>query len=738
MLRPRFVSILALTAGAALLAPGCAATTDSESPLEGEGEERTGAAAQPWETTGTHESASTHIWIVDRAIDILGAQLDPNAARIRALLQHPACRPRWLQGVNDADYLPAYNDGSTWKSHFYDPDSQQNYLFETNPTARTRANDLLSAAVPHINGGDYENGCYELGLALHYMTDVTQPMHAVNYTNLSLPFERHGHFETYAMSHQGDVGLAPTNIGFPSGSPDAMLVQAAVEAKSRWPGLSAALAGGDFWCQLGEGTDVLHLDHQCWAGTSELNAQLAVSLTAAQVEAARYLYAVSWMLPGLSAPARVALRAANGQYVVAEGGGGGVVNANRNDIGAWETWGLIPLGGSHYALQAWNGDLFTALYGGGGGTLADRPSVGSWETFELVNLPNGKTALRTTGNPMYVVAEGGGGGVVNANRVAAGPYETFTLLDVLAKAQPHDVCSTGVKLDRGASSRVSKICAAQPSCCDVAWDSTCVGLVPSVLAEACSAPLPSSFTATLQNASRDGSTNECLIMSGNGQDDHPSRYLWAGGDNGYCGFSSQAELLANKQAAWELESLGDDLYMITNASRDGSTKECLIMGGNGQNTYPSRHLWPGGDNGNCGLSSRAELLANKQAVWRVKRLAGNKLTIANASADGATNQCLIFSGNGQDTYPSRHLWSGGDDGACGLSYVSTALANQQSVWTLTIQSCPNGLLYYGGWAGGFCCGGTVSPDGSTCDGTICALDASQTQGFSVCDEAPLY
>jgi hypothetical protein len=39
---------------------------------------------------------------------------------------------------------------------------------------------------------------------------------------------------------------------------------------------------------------------------------------------------------------RVALQAANGQYVVAEGGGGrsgsGSVNANRGAVGAWETF----------------------------------------------------------------------------------------------------------------------------------------------------------------------------------------------------------------------------------------------------------------------------------------------------------------------------------------------------------------------------------------------------------------
>jgi hypothetical protein len=36
----------------------------------------------------------------------------------------------------------------------------------------------------------------------------------------------------------------------------------------------------------------------------------------------------------------VNLRASNNQYVVAENGGGGVVNANRTAVGAWETFTL--------------------------------------------------------------------------------------------------------------------------------------------------------------------------------------------------------------------------------------------------------------------------------------------------------------------------------------------------------------------------------------------------------------
>jgi hypothetical protein len=85
-----------------------------------------------------------------------------------------------------------------------------------------------------------------------------------------------------------------------------------------------------------------------------------------------------------------------GYFVVAEGGGGDVVNANRTAAFTWETFRIERLdgggtigSGATVSLQAYNG------WSGGGGN--------------------------------YVVAEGGGGSVVNANRGAVGPWETFTI-----------------------------------------------------------------------------------------------------------------------------------------------------------------------------------------------------------------------------------------------------------------------------------------------------------------------
>ena len=125
----------------------------------------------------------------------------------------------------------------------------------------------------------------------------------------------------------------------------------------------------------------------------------------------------------------IALRASNGQYVCAEGGGGGVVVANRNAIGAWETFRLFDLGNGNVALRASNGQYVCAEGGGGGAVVANRNAIGAWETFKLFDLGNGNVALRAS-NGQYVCAEGGGGGVVVANRNAIGAWETFKLITI--------------------------------------------------------------------------------------------------------------------------------------------------------------------------------------------------------------------------------------------------------------------------------------------------------------------
>ncbi|MEI6103132.1 MAG: hypothetical protein WCP70_04235, partial [Methanothrix sp.] len=62
-------------------------------------------------------------------------------------------------------------------------------------------------------------------------------------------------------------------------------------------------------------------------------------------------------------------------------GGGSVVVANRNAVGAWETFRVVELGNNNIALRANNGQYFCAEGGGGSVVVANRNAVGAWETF---------------------------------------------------------------------------------------------------------------------------------------------------------------------------------------------------------------------------------------------------------------------------------------------------------------------------------------------------------------------
>lgn len=133
----------------------------------------------------------------------------------------------------------------------------------------------------------------------------------------------------------------------------------------------------------------------------------------------------------------VQLRANNGQWVCAEGGGARELVANRAIPGTWETFALIPVqggsleDGSLVALQAFNGQFVCAEKGGGGIVVANRSARREWETFTLRRvagagqLQNNDSIGLQAFNGQYVCAEGGGGREIVANRKDRREWETF-------------------------------------------------------------------------------------------------------------------------------------------------------------------------------------------------------------------------------------------------------------------------------------------------------------------------
>jgi hypothetical protein len=166
---------------------------------------------------------------------------------------------------------------------------------------------------------------------------------------------------------------------------------------------------------------------------------------------------LSWaVVPvALTAPVAVHLRVASGQYVVAEGGGGGAVNADRWVTGGWETFTLEDLNGGTLqdgdpvAFRTSAGYYLQAVSGGGGAMLASDRAAGAWETFTIINLAqvgapieNGTSIGLLSSGSYYVCAENGGGSVVNVNRSSVGSWETF-VLEVASRPAPAPIMTAG-------------------------------------------------------------------------------------------------------------------------------------------------------------------------------------------------------------------------------------------------------------------------------------------------------
>ncbi|KFE71957.1 S8 family serine peptidase [Hyalangium minutum] len=88
----------------------------------------------------------------------------------------------------------------------------------------------------------------------------------------------------------------------------------------------------------------------------------------------------------------VNLQAYQGQYFAAEGNGGSTTKATVWQAGAWETFRMWKIGGTgttinngdSFALQSGNGNYVVAEGNGGGDVNCNRTAIGPWETFTLV------------------------------------------------------------------------------------------------------------------------------------------------------------------------------------------------------------------------------------------------------------------------------------------------------------------------------------------------------------------
>ena len=115
-------------------------------------------------------------------------------------------------------------------------------MFKNNKTC-TNARECAKERIDAIRGTWDTADAYNLGLALHYMTDTTQPMHASGYDGFKIPNNLHPQYEYYAAYVQGRFPV--TNISWDrrwaDQNHDSIVNLSATKSNGNAPRLSEAL-----------------------------------------------------------------------------------------------------------------------------------------------------------------------------------------------------------------------------------------------------------------------------------------------------------------------------------------------------------------------------------------------------------------------------------------------------------------------------------------------------------------
>ena len=254
---------------------------------------------------------NTHMWVVDRGLDLLKKSADPVAVKAVKRMSNAACQMKWQQGLYDGDgptYVDSPTNVKTAGSHFYNAlgkDAWGNKTSATTylvlgidvslntggrtPNARESANKLVTTADLST-----DEGCYKLGVALHYMTDLTQPMHSTSFSAASSPMMLHPYWESYVpMIQDRFPATAAWDERWKGETPDISLQKTAIKSSSLAPALMVGLAASKNKCTIdGIGAAPTPYTGPCFVNLPAADAATGVVLIDAYQSTASFLFNV--------------------------------------------------------------------------------------------------------------------------------------------------------------------------------------------------------------------------------------------------------------------------------------------------------------------------------------------------------------------------------------------------------------------------------------------------------------
>ena len=252
---------------------------------------------------------NTHHFIVHQALRLLTKMTDPVAKRVVAVMKSQTCRKQWELGLWDVDDKPELTDSpekpsGAGGSHFYNGGGKDAHGKSTTTVtykiagveAKKAGNARQNAAMRIANAKNIgktvsPDQCYQLGLALHYMTDMTQPMHATSFSGMDSPFMLHPVLEFYTpLIQEKYPARGVWNRRWLGKSADDVFHLVSVRSGTFSPSLMKAINASRKRCLFN--LDAIAYAGPCFLGNPSVNSALKHVLNNAYHSTASYLHAV--------------------------------------------------------------------------------------------------------------------------------------------------------------------------------------------------------------------------------------------------------------------------------------------------------------------------------------------------------------------------------------------------------------------------------------------------------------
>jgi hypothetical protein len=265
-------------------------------------------------STCTHDvkwRGNTHLFVVRGGLALLSSSTDPIAKKAYTTMTTEPCKSAWEQGLWDADDpngnlldnpSDPHKGGGT---HFYNaggkdawgkPTGTVTYMmagvqvnFKGN--ARTNAKTHLLEA-GDLNKSATADQCHALGLALHFETDMTQPMHATSFSALDIPTMLHAALEEYVPTIQSRYPPTGTwDQRWKGMNADNVLYQTSLKSGQIAPAFMKPMDYKGTICTMNPETGAVYTG-MCFVGQADVDAAIGVVLGQAYQDTASYIYAV--------------------------------------------------------------------------------------------------------------------------------------------------------------------------------------------------------------------------------------------------------------------------------------------------------------------------------------------------------------------------------------------------------------------------------------------------------------